>query len=160
MSMIWLAAVMRKQTKPRPTVVQNLRVASPCPIRWEQMSGDDCVRRCQECKLDVYNLSDMTASEAEKLLAAREGRLCVRFHQRADGTVITRDCPVGIRSLIRRASRIAGAALSAVISLNACAVQPHAEKGRSSTFQTGQQESQPQTGAHASLDEFCLTSQV
>jgi hypothetical protein len=38
----------------------------------------------------------MTEEEALKLVEEREGRLCVRFYQREDGTVITRDCPVGM----------------------------------------------------------------
>ena len=46
---------------------------------------------------NVYNLSDMTEEEALKLVEEREGRLCVRFYQREDGTVLTSDCPVGSR---------------------------------------------------------------
>ena len=37
----------------------------------------------------------MTEEEALKLVEEREGRLCVRFYQRRDGTVLTTDCPVG-----------------------------------------------------------------
>jgi len=53
------------------------------------------VRHCGECKLNVYNLSEMTQTEAEGLIRKHEGRLCVRYYQRADGTVLTRNCPVG-----------------------------------------------------------------
>ncbi|WP_301002384.1 hypothetical protein [Capsulimonas corticalis] len=35
-------------------------------------------------------------------MAEKEGRLCVRFYQRKDGTMITRDCPVGVRIARRR----------------------------------------------------------
>lgn len=64
------------------------------------MSGDERVRFCGECKLNVYNLSEMSKSEAEKLLRDHEGeRLCIKLHLRADGTIITQDCPVGIRLL-------------------------------------------------------------
>ena len=59
------------------------------------MEGDDRVRFCGECELNVYNLSSMTEDEALKLVEEREGRLCVRFYQREDGTVLTSDCPVG-----------------------------------------------------------------
>jgi len=76
------------------------RVASSCPASWEVMSGDDRVRFCSQCKLNVYNLSEMSKSEAEKLLRNHEGdRLCIKLHLRADGTIITQDCPVGIRLL-------------------------------------------------------------
>jgi hypothetical protein len=81
------------------------------------MSGDDRVRHCAECNLNVYNLSDLTRREAESLIASHEGRLCVRYYRRADGTILTRNCPPGLQAMVHRVSRIAGAALSAVMSL-------------------------------------------
>jgi hypothetical protein len=45
-----------------------------------------------------------------------EGRLCVRFYRRRDGTILTNNCPVGLRALKRRASKVASATLSAVVS--------------------------------------------
>ncbi len=81
------------------------------------MTGDDRVRHCQECKLNVYNLSEMTRKDAESLIARSEGRLCVRFYRRADGTILTRDCPRGLRALTDRVSRMAGAILSAMMAM-------------------------------------------
>jgi hypothetical protein len=101
--------------------LDNIQVAAPCPMSWEKMNGDDRVRHCQECKLNVYNLSDMTRGEAERLIASREGRLCVRFYRRADGTILTRNCPRGLRKQIDRVTRFAGAALSAIMSVSATA---------------------------------------
>jgi len=114
------------------SLLDNIRVASPCPASWEKMTGDDRVRFCQECKLNVYNLSEMTRLEGERLIANREGRLCVRFYRRADGTILTRDCPKGLRARVRRLSRIAGAALSAILSnsLAALTPMPFAVQGR------------------------------
>ena len=102
---------MRKFTSP----LEGVRVAAPCPADWEKMVGDERVRYCGQCSLHVYNLSGMTKREAEGLVANAEGRLCVRYYQRADGSILTRNCPVGLRALKQRVSRIAGAALSAVI---------------------------------------------
>ena len=73
----------------------RLTIASPCPASWDEMKGDERVRFCDECELNVYNLSDMSEEEALKLVEEREGRLCVRFYQRKDGTVLTQDCRVG-----------------------------------------------------------------
>jgi hypothetical protein len=106
----------QKVTKPS-LPLESIRIASPCRASWEKMAGDDRVRYCQECKLNVYNLSEMTRTEAERLIASREGRLCVRFYRRADGTMITQDCPKGLRALIDRVSRIAGAVLSAMMAV-------------------------------------------
>jgi hypothetical protein len=70
------------------------------------MVGDARVRFCGSCQLNVYNLSDMSRAEAETLVRQAEGEdgphLCVHFYRRADGTMITRDCPVG---LLARAAR-------------------------------------------------------
>lgn len=61
------------------------------------MAGDDRVRFCSACKLNVYNLSGMSRKEATELFTLIEGRLCVRLFRRLDGTVLTRDCPVGMK---------------------------------------------------------------
>jgi hypothetical protein len=60
------------------------------------MRGDDRVRHCGECRLNVYNLSEMTRQEAEDFLHEATGRVCVRFYRRADGTILTQDCPSGL----------------------------------------------------------------
>ena len=80
--------------------------------------GDDAVRFCRHCSLHVYNLSAMTREAAERLVAGREGRVCVRMYRRADGTVITADCGGGWKLAARRqgGSRTAMAVtLSAVL---------------------------------------------
>jgi len=85
--------------------LEVIDVASPCPANWDAMTGDDRVRHCSQCDLNVYNLSEMTSGEALRLVNQTEGRLCVRFLRRADGTMITRDCPVGLRAIRRRIAR-------------------------------------------------------
>lgn len=98
-------------------LLDDIRIASPCTASWDKMTGDDTVRFCGECRLNVYNLSSMTAAEAAALVERTEGRLCVRLYKRTDGTVLTRDCPVGLRAAIRRATRAAGAMLTAALGL-------------------------------------------
>src|SRR5262245_2955051 len=58
------------------------------------MSGDDRVRHCSECRRNVYNLSGMTRRDATELVQLAEGRMCVRFYRRKDGTLITQNCPL------------------------------------------------------------------
>ena len=91
----------------------ELRIASPCSANWDRMQGDDRVRYCPECKLNVYNFSVMDSSEIERLVQNREGRLCARFYARPDGTLLTQNCPVGLRAKVRRISGAAAAILSA-----------------------------------------------
>lgn len=76
---------------------EDVRIASPCPASWEKMRGDDRVRFCGTCEKNVYNLSDMSKRDAERLIREKEGDMCVQLHLRADGTIITDDCPVALR---------------------------------------------------------------
>jgi hypothetical protein len=95
--------------------LEHVRVAAPCPADWSKMVGDERVRYCDQCSLHVYNLSGMTRREAEVLVTSAEGRLCVRFYRRPDGTILTRNCPVGLSALKRRAAHAATATLTAVL---------------------------------------------
>ena len=81
------------------------------------MIGDDRKRYCGECKLNVYNLSGMSRAEAENLILNAEGRLCARFYRRADGSILTKDCPVGWAAIKRRVSRMAAAAFALLVGL-------------------------------------------
>lgn len=98
------------QAKSKLPVLDNIRVASPCSAAWSGMTGDERVRHCGDCKKNVYNLSEMTRDEAEALIVEKEGRLCVRYYQRADGTILLKDCVVGARRKRRRRIVAAGAA--------------------------------------------------
>lgn len=97
--------------------LNNIKIASPCSADWNRMEGDDRKRFCGDCKLNVYNLSGMTRYDAEHLLRMSEGRLCVRYFKRDDGTILTKDCPVGWARVKQRVSIFAAAAFSLVVSL-------------------------------------------
>src|SRR5689334_9195454 len=97
------------------SLVQQIQIASPCPASWEQMEGDDRKRFCYQCKLHVYNFSAMTTEEGEELIRQTEGRLCGRIYQRADGTIITADCPVGLARLRQRTRWVIARVAAAVL---------------------------------------------
>ncbi|MCB9845045.1 MAG: hypothetical protein H6811_03535 [Phycisphaeraceae bacterium] len=97
-------------------VLDRIEIASPCPMRWEDMAGDDRTRHCDQCDLRVHNIAGLARQEAlDLIVAGHGGRLCVRIHRRWDGTILTSDCPVGRRALHRRVatrvSRFGAAAL-------------------------------------------------
>ena len=96
--------------------LNNVRVAAPCPADWDSMYGNERVRFCEQCQLNVYNLSEMSRAEAEELIGRAEDRLCVRYYKRKDGSILTQNCPVGLRRLKRRLSRVATAIGSSVLS--------------------------------------------
>lgn len=101
--------------------LKHLRVATPCHTTWEGMTGDERVRHCSLCSLNVYNFAEMTRDEVRALLMRTEGRVCGRLYRRADGTVLTSDCPTGLRAIRQRMSRLAAAAIAALFSLSAFA---------------------------------------
>jgi len=100
----------------------RIKIASPCDADWNRMQGDDRVRFCAHCQKNVYNLSALTRRDAEALIKEKEGNLCARFYRRADGTVLTQDCPVGLKAKITR--RISWLAASAMTLATAWAQDP------------------------------------
>lgn len=96
--------------------LDNLRTARPCSAVWEQMAGDQRVRHCELCDLNVYNFAEMTRDEIRTLIARTEGRLCARLYRRADGTLLTSDC----RRRSRRGRAVA-ALLAAIALVSGCA---------------------------------------
>ena len=74
------------------TPLSVLRLDLPCQVPWDDMAvidGDESVRFCTQCRLNVHNLSAMTAEEAKACLARQTDRVCVSFLQAADGRAIT-----------------------------------------------------------------------
>ena len=96
------------------SLMNDFRIASPCPTTWESMAGDERVRFCTRCNLNVYNFAGMTGDEVRELMLRTEGRVCARLYRRADGTLWTR----------RRIRRVAAAAIAALFSISAFASDP------------------------------------
>jgi hypothetical protein len=63
------------------------------------MSGDDTIRFCPKCQLNVYNFAEMTEAKVNQLLIEREGKVCAKIYQRASGSLVTKDSPVAFRIL-------------------------------------------------------------
>jgi hypothetical protein len=117
----------RARAKVALPLLGRVKIASPCDARWEDMRGDDRARHCALCDKQVFDLSAMDAAEAEAFLRERVGEpTCVKLRQRADGTILTSDCPIGERRRRRRRLVVAGAAvaLTAVAGAIATAASP------------------------------------
>jgi len=119
----------RKETL---AAVDKLMIAAPCNVDWETMLGTGSVKVCRHCNLNVYNTSLMTRQEVADLLSADGPLPCVQLYRRHDGTLVTENCPIGlrrVRNLGRKLSRLAAniwatsvAALSTYLPL-ACLAQ-------------------------------------
>ncbi|MEW5738281.1 MAG: hypothetical protein AB1938_05110 [Myxococcota bacterium] len=92
----------------------KLVVASPCSEKWESMTGDERVRHCAKCQMNVFNVKELTEAEVIALLRTKTGRVCGRIYRRRDGTVLTKDCPVGL-ARVRRQVALAVATVLALV---------------------------------------------
>lgn len=100
------------------TILERIRIPSPCSADWDEMTGNEKVRFCQHCSKHVNNLSEMTRKQALELVARSHGRLCVRYYRRPDGRVQTTDHAHNqLYQIKRRASHLATGAFTAVLSL-------------------------------------------
>lgn len=87
--------------------LDDVAIAAPCRIDWNDMVGTDQIRLCGQCNLNVYNISEMTRKEAEDLLTSHKGsHFCLKIFRRSDGTILTKDCSVGRRILDRARLKI------------------------------------------------------
>ena len=103
--------------------LNNLTVPSPCSTDWNSMIGNDQVRFCEHCSLDVHNLSLLTRNQAERLIARSNGRLCVRYHRDASGQPLTLPIAQKLHRISRRVSRIAAGAFTATLSVTSAVAQ-------------------------------------
>jgi len=101
----------------------RITIPAPCDADWDSMIGNDQVRFCEHCNLEVTDLSAMTRHEAMRLVARSQGRLCVRFIQRPDGGIVSRTVPEKLHRISRRVSQIAAGAFTATLSLSSAAAQ-------------------------------------
>lgn len=69
--------------------MDDLRVSFPAPCRqhWEDMRPVGCNRFCAACSKTIYDLSELTAEEAEALLKEPQ-KPCVRAQVSRDGSVV------------------------------------------------------------------------
>jgi hypothetical protein len=108
--------------------LNNVTIPSPCSADWNSMIGNDQVRFCEHCNLDVHNLSLMTRNQAQRLVARANGRLCVRYHYDSAGQPLT--LPVRqklhrqkLHRIARRVSQVAAGAFTATLSITSAVAQ-------------------------------------
>ena len=90
-----------------------VKTATPCSVSWDSMQGDEVKRFCGKCQKHVWNFAELTTDEARALLIETQGRLCGRIFTRADGTVLTKDCPTALAQ--KRRKSIAGITAAAAL---------------------------------------------
>lgn len=99
--------------------LEQISVPSPCSADWDSMIGNNRIRFCEHCNLNVHDLSAMTRNRAMRLVLNSRGRLCVRFLEAPNGGPRT-NVPKLIR-ISKRATRLAAGAFTCTISLASAA---------------------------------------
>ncbi len=132
---------------PQSRSLDRLTISDPCKADWDSMAGNDQVRFCEHCSLQVTNLSTMTRQNAMRLVARSQGRLCVRYIEKPDGRVLTR-APQELYRIGRRVSRLAAGVMTATLSLQAAAAQTRSgSTNQEQLASISQPNSQPGSGA-------------
>jgi len=103
--------------------LNNMTIPSPCTADWDSMIGNDQVRFCEHCSLEVHNLSLMTRNRAQRLVDRSNGRLCVRYHHDSTGRPITLPAGQKLHRIGPRVSRIAAGAFTAALSVTSVVAQ-------------------------------------
>ncbi len=115
-----------KRKKVSTAILDNVYLASPCSMSWDAMTGDERKRACSGCGKNVFNLSDMTKSEAEKFLVDNGTSQCAIFFRRDDGSIMTDDCPRALRKIRNQCKLVVKVAVGLIAFL--VALPAHAQK--------------------------------
>ena len=114
---------MQRTPRPRRSILERVRVVSPCKADWESMTGNEEVRFCDHCRKSVHDLSAMTRKDAQALVAKSNGRLCIRYRRSSDNRIITKDAlpvlPVPLYRIVQRASPLTAGIFTAALSFAA-----------------------------------------
>jgi hypothetical protein len=70
--------------------IDQLDIPHPCSASWAAMAGDDRTRFCNLCSTTVYNASELSTCELERMLAKPKPP-CLRVTRDSTGRVLTRD---------------------------------------------------------------------
>lgn len=101
-----------------PEPSSSIRIHTPCPKRWEELTGDGARRYCGECKLHVHDARQITKAEARELVEGATTRVCMRIEHDERGEPVFLDTPtiVARRSgSLARAARWAMTAVAGVL---------------------------------------------
>lgn len=136
----------------------TFKKASPCPVGWSQMSGDNKVRWCQSCKHFTYNRQKESLPTVLSWIWFREGLRPEVLFVREDGAVMTVDCQAGARKndAIRNGKIAAGVAIALLIlaALSAPTSQSSQQPPTVESPATAQPEEQARTPAESASKQI------
>lgn len=75
----------------QPQSQSPLRIHTPCPKKWEELTGKGSKRFCSECSLHVHDAGQLKQAEAHALVSNATSRVCMRIEYDASGAPLYRD---------------------------------------------------------------------
>ncbi len=106
-----------KEPEQDDSILDGICIAMPCSVDWNAMKGNDEVRLCGGCNKNVYNISAMSKKHAEEILSS-PALPCLQISRRADGTLVTDECPKIFRPIRSSWTKIVGSILSLLAALS------------------------------------------
>src|SRR6476661_9732339 len=104
-------------TMSKKSIIDSVRVGSPCGESWEKMEGNERIRFCSHCAKSVHDLSQMTRKQASKFVLGESRDICIRYIS-VPGT--TRPMFADqLLQITRRTPGIAAGVMSASVALSA-----------------------------------------
>jgi hypothetical protein len=88
--------------------IEDSHIGEPCTKAWDELRGDGTTRSCDDCSKEVHDVSQLTRAHANELLADKQD-VCLRYTQRADGTLVLADGLVRGRGMKARRLALAAA---------------------------------------------------
>lgn len=80
--------------------VEHIVIQAPCQVGWDEMTGDDMIRFCGQCRKNVHNLSTLPDDRLAEVLAERKIKeTCVIMSKDKNGRVRFDNCPVALRKV-------------------------------------------------------------
>ncbi len=94
---------MKTQSKTIRTLFDALTITRECPISWTAAELERPINFCNQCQKNVYNLTVMTDKQVEAILRGEgSARPCIIMKRRKNGSLVTDNCPVRLRSMRSR----------------------------------------------------------
>jgi hypothetical protein len=91
---------------------ENIKVARPCKVTWDEMEGSERARVCGRCLNYVFDIADVPNDAAENLIQDSCGSKALSAFRRSDGKLMISDCPRGRGSAASKLARGLGVALA------------------------------------------------
>lgn len=107
--------------------LSKVKIASPCKVPLSEMEDRGNCFHCKSCDLNVYQFSKLTNSEIADLMNDNNEKLCIGIFRREDGTIITKDCPLGLRDvgfIYRKSGLIKAIAFVLIILMGLAYIKP------------------------------------